>query len=86
MYYIVVSRNIKVEVKAGTFKNCIHIKGKGNSDFIADARSGPVKVNIESEEWFCHNIGLVKEKRIESTKASAFGSSEYYKELIEFKN
>jgi len=84
MEYSIISLNVKIKVKAGTFKNCVHIKGKGNTEFIADTRSGPNKVEINTQEWICPGIGLVKEERIESTDASAFGTQKYYKELINY--
>ena len=84
MNYRLISKNLKIKVNNKEFEDCNHIKGKGNADFIADTRTGPIKVDIISDEWICDNVGLVKERRIESTKASAFGTKEYYKELISF--
>ena len=84
MKYKLISKNLKIKLNKNEFDDCNHIIGKGDADFIADTRTGPIKVKIISEEWICDNVGLVKEKRIESTKASAFGTKEYYKELISF--
>lgn len=86
MKYEIISKGIEVKVKAGSFKNCIHIKGFGETDFIADTRSGPNKVLIISNEWICDGVGVVKEERIEETKSSAFGTQRLYKELISFKD
>jgi len=85
MKYSIVSSNIELNVKAGKFQRCVHIKGNGKTEFIADTRSGPNEVEISSEEWICPGVGLVKEKRVESTNASAFGTQKYYKELINYK-
>ena len=84
MEYKIISSNVKIKVKAGSFKNCVHIEGKGETEFIADTRSGLNKVKIHTQEWICLGIGLVKEERIESTNASAFGTQKYYKELINY--
>ena len=70
--------------KSGIFKNCAYIKGIGETEFIADTRSGAIKVKINTQEWICPGIGLVKEERIESTNASAFGTQKYHKELIDY--
>ena len=85
MKYKIIKKNIKVKVLAGSFDNCIYIRGSGETDFIADTRSGPNKVFVSSEEWICEGIGIVKEKRIEETKSSAFGTQNFYKELVSFK-
>ena len=84
MKYSIISSNIRLKVKAGEFENCIYVKGNGNTEFIADTRSGPNKVQVLSEEWYCPEVGLVKHKRVESTDNSAFGTQKYYKELIRY--
>ena len=78
-------RNVSINVKAGHFKNCIYIEGKGESEFIADTRSGPIKVDIFTKEWVCPGVGIVKQQRQENTKASAFGNMSLEKVLINFK-
>ena len=82
----IVDDNVDIRVKAGTFKNCIFLKGKGNTEFIGDTRSKANKVEVTTEEWICPGVGSVKEKRVESTNSSAFGTRNFYKELINFKN
>ena len=84
MEYSIISSNVQIKVEAGIFKNCAYIKGKGETEFIADTRSGAIKVKINTQEWICPGIGLVKEERIESTNASAFGTQKYHKELIDY--
>ena len=86
MNYKVISKNIKIKVLAGSFDDCIYIKGTGETEFIADTRSGPNKVFVSSEEWICKGVGIVKENRIEETKSSAFGTQKFYKELISYQN
>ena len=61
-------RNVSINVKAGNFKNCIYIEGKGESEFIADTRSGPIGVDIFIKEWVCPGVGIVKQERKEHTK------------------
>ena len=82
MDFEIVSKEVMIKVKAGIFKNCIYVKGKGHTEFIADTRSRPNKVNVSSEEWICPNVGIVKQNRTESTNSSAFGTQKYLKELI----
>ena len=77
--------NVSINVKAGNFKNCVYIEGKGKSEFIADTRSGPINVDIFIKEWICPGVGIVKQQRQEQTKASAFGNMSLEKVLINFK-
>ena len=85
IFYSIKKRNVSINVKAGHFKNCIYIEGKGESEFIADTRSGPIEVDIFTKEWVCPGVGIVKQQRQENTKASAFGSMSLEKVLINFK-
>ena len=85
IFYSIKKRNVSINVKAGNFKNCIYIEGKGESEFIADTRSGPIGVDIFIKEWICPGVGIVKQQRQEHTKASAFGNMSLEKVLINFK-
>ena len=85
IFYSIKKRNVSVKVEAGSFKGCIYIEGKGESEFIADTRSGPISVDIFIKEWVCPGVGIVKQQRQEQTKASAFGNMSLEKVLINFK-
>ena len=85
IFYSIKKRNVSINVKAGNFKNCVYIEGKGKSEFIADTRSGPINVDIFIKEWICPGVGIVKQQRQEQTKASAFGNMSLEKVLINFK-
>ena len=85
IFYSIKKRNVSINVKAGNFKNCVYIEGKGKSEFIADTRSGPINVDIFIKEWVCPGVGIVKQQRQEHTKASAFGNMSLEKVLINFK-
>ena len=82
MKYKVSRRDFKFKSKKKSFNNCIEIEGKGNANFIADTRSGPIMVDVINNEVLCNNIGLVYQKRSEITNASAFGNMELKKYLI----
>ncbi len=80
--YSIKKKDFEIKIKGRIYKDCILIEGLGKSEFVADTRTGLIDVDIKSEEWICNEIGLVKEKRIESTQASAFGKRIYIRELI----
>ena len=84
MSYKIIRKNFKFSFKKKKFNDCIEIEGKGKTNFIADTRSGPISVTIKNNEVLCNNIGLVFQKRIEKTDASAFGNMELEKYLVNF--
>ncbi len=85
MTYFLKKKIKKFKHRGAIFNNCNHIIGNGTTSFIADDRSGPLKVDVKSEEWICSGVGTVLEKRYEDTKASAFGKTSFVKELIHIK-
>ena len=85
IFYSIKKRDVTVKVRGGIFTNCIYIEGNAESEFIADTRSGPIPVEIFSQDWICPGVGIVKQIRQEYTKASAFGKRVFSKELIHFK-
>ena len=82
--YKIIRKNFKFSFKKKKFNDCIEIEGQGKTNFIADTRSGPISVTIKNNEILCNNIGLVFQKRIEKTDASAFGNMELEKYLVNF--
>ena len=62
------------------------IKGNGKTSFIGDTRSGPINVEITNSEWICNGVGIIKQKRLEKTNASAFGDMLLEKNLLSFIN
>ena len=76
--------NLKLNGK--TYKFCLMIERNGNTTFIGDTRSGPIDVEIVNYEWICDGVGVVKQKRVEKTNASAFGNMTLEKHLLSFEN
>ena len=85
MKYKIISRLNTFKFNGTVYKNCIVIKGVGNTSFIGDTRSGPINVDVLNNEWVCNGFGIVKQKRIEKTNASAFGNMTLEKKLLSFK-
>jgi hypothetical protein len=85
MKYKIVRRLDTFKFNGKEYKNCIVIKGVGNTSFIGDTRSGPINVDVLNNEWVCNGFGIVKQKRIEKTNASAFGNMTLEKKLLSFK-
>lgn len=84
MEYEVVSTSETVKVKAGKFRDCIKVAGKGS----IYGGGGSLKefmdidsINIETEEWYAPGVGLVKRTRKEYTHPVDFEN--YYQEELE---
>ena len=86
MKYKVVNRFDNLKLNGQNYKFCILIEGNGNTSFIGDTRSGPINVEVTNSEWICDGVGIVKQKRLEKTNASAFGNMKLEKHLINFDN
>ncbi len=85
MKYKIIKRLKIFKFNGIEYKNCVEIKGIGNTSFIGDTRSGPINVDIINNEWVCDGVGIVKQKRVEKTNASAFGNMTFEKKLLSFK-
>ena len=85
MKYEIFKRLNNFRFNGEEYKNCIEIKGVGNTSFIGDTRSGPINVDIINNELVCDGVGIIKQKRIEKTNASAFGNMTFEKKLLTFK-
>ena len=86
MSYKVNKQLNNLKLNGNTYKFCLMIEGNGNTTFIGDTRSGPIDVEIVNYEWICDGVGVVKQKRVEKTNASAFGNMPLEKHLLSFEN
>lgn len=83
--------NDVVTVPAGTFENCIRIKLFAEQTVDMDTRegtgmkiSGKANIEIEDEQWYAPNVGLVKAIRKESSNHLMFGSAQMTMQLVKF--
>ena len=73
--YKIVSLKETVKTPSGIFKDCILIKGEGQTNFIGDSEIGSIGIKITSEEWYSKRVGLVKMVREEKTDTDLFGTT-----------
>ena len=73
--YKVVSLDETVKTPSGIFKNCLMIKGEGQTNFIGDTEIGSIGIKITSKEWYSKKVGLVKMVREEKTDTDLFGTT-----------
>ena len=73
--YKIVSLKETVKTPSGIFKDCILIKGEGQTNFIGDSEIGSIGIKITSEEWYSKRVGLIKMVREEKTDTDLFGTT-----------
>ena len=83
--YEIISTDEIISTPTGKFRNCILIRGIGNTKFIGDSEIGSIDINILSEEWYAKGIGLIKSVRIEETDSDLFGTTKMTQVLEGFK-
>ncbi|MFK8067298.1 MAG: hypothetical protein AB8D52_03555 [Gammaproteobacteria bacterium] len=85
MKYTIDSLDQKVKVAAGQFENCLKVVGVGTSLSVeAEKTIGTVDVTVESSDWYCPNIGLVKSQRKERTTSTVLVKGDFLMELETF--
>ncbi len=83
--YEIISNNEIVSTPLGKFRNCLFIKGVGETKFIGDSEIGSIKIKITSKEWYAKGIGLIKSERTEETDSDLFGTTKMTQILEDFK-
>ena len=83
--YEIISTNEIISTPTGKFRNCILIRGTGNTKFIGDSEIGSIAINILSEEWYAKGVGLIKSVRVEKTDSDLFGTTKMTQVLEGFK-
>ncbi len=82
--YEIISKNESIDTPLGKLKNCLYLKGTGQTKFIGDSEIGAIEINIVSEEWYARGIGLVKSVRTEETNSDLFGTTQMVQVLESF--
>jgi hypothetical protein len=83
--YEIISKKEIVSTSLGKFKNCLFIKGEGETKFIGDSEIGSIKIKIISKEWYAKGIGLIKSERIEQTDSDLFGTTKMTQILEDYR-
>jgi hypothetical protein len=70
MLYTIEAINQIVETPAGSFSNCLRVKGNATVKLYADPVVGWKDMPLSTLEWYCQGIGLVKLVREEIAKST----------------
>jgi hypothetical protein len=81
MRYTVESLSDRVRVPAGTFDDCLRIRGVGNAAHKGDAAIRKAAVSVEQIDWYAPGVGLVKSYRRETTTNKNLRQGEFRLEL-----
>ncbi len=73
-----------VNVPAGRFERCIQVLGLGKKKVEADKTIGIVDVTVETSDWYCPHVGLVKSQRDERTTSAVLVKGDFLMELESF--
>lgn len=81
--YVIEAMDDTVQVRAGSFANCMRVKSTGSMYAGATLQEflGIDFIQIEQTEWYAPGVGLVKRVRKESTTPADW-SNEYRQELL----
>jgi hypothetical protein len=74
-----------VTVPAGTFTDCVYVRGSVKLTADGGHAVGVINVEVESEDWYAPGVGLVKSVRRERSDNHLVGSGLYTMELEEFR-
>jgi len=66
--YTIEGKGDVVKVPAGTFRDCLRLRGKASAKRDLGDRIGEVEVSVETTEWFAPGVGLVKMVRKEDSQ------------------
>ncbi len=85
MSYEIISTDASVEVPAGTFENCLHVRATGTATVLADLaklRYGASDAEMITDEWYAKGHGLVKLQRTENFPNELFSDGQFTMELL----
>jgi len=72
MTYRIAAVGEKVKVLAGEFSDCIRVQGSAAMKLFADPVVGFRDMPLNTTEWYCKGVGLVKLERAEPTNNATF--------------
>jgi hypothetical protein len=67
MHYTVESLSETVQVPAGTYYDCLKVRGVGATEHKGDPAIRKADVNVDNTDWYAPGVGLVKTFRRETT-------------------
>ena len=82
MNYIIEALGEKVQTRAGSFANCLRVKGTASVRVDADPVVGWRDMPLATTEWYCDGVGLVRVVREEPAQSTFLTGGTLTMELI----
>lgn len=80
----VVSLDETIQTQAGTFNNCLLIKGEGEVNVRTDRGNNSAIVHVINKDWYAPGVGLVKTERTEKAETTFLNAGLYELELLSY--
>ncbi len=84
MSYRIEALGEKVSTRAGSFADCLRVRGDAVLKLFVDPVLGTRDMPITTTEWYCKGVGLVKLERSEPAKSTFLMGGTLTLELIEW--
>ena len=84
MHYEIEDTKAVVSVPAGTYTDCLQVRGVGKASFIGYRGTGSIDVEIEHIDHYAPHVGLIKSQRTETSSSQLFGTNLYLMELSSY--
>ncbi len=84
MNYTIEALGEKVATRAGSFENCVRVKGVAALRLFADPVVGWKDMALTTTEWYCPGAGLVKLLREEPAESTFLTGGKLTMELVDF--
>jgi len=84
MNYTIEALGEKLATRAGSFENCVRVKGVAALRLFADPVVGWKDMALTTTEWYCPGAGLVKLLREEPAESTFLTGGKLTMELVDF--
>lgn len=71
------SLDATVEVPAGRFEGCLHVRATGTAGARVDRGQGTASIDVVSDDWYAPGVGLVKSSRRETSDSTFLKPGSY---------
>lgn len=85
MVYSIDAVGEQLATRAGTFSDCLRVKGIATLRLYADPVVGWKDMALTTTEWYCKGVGLVRVVRDEPAKSTFLGGGTQTLELVEWR-
>lgn len=84
MNYTIEALGEKLATRAGSFENCVRVKGVAALRLFADPVVGWKDMALTTTEWYCPGVGLAKLLREEPAESTFLTGGKLTMELVDF--